>query len=375
MKRYLEERIADDLRRKMVVLTGPRQVGKTYLARQVAARFSRPCYLNYDSLTDAAVIGRQSWPADTDLLVLDEIHKMSGWKAFLKGLYDTRPASCSLLVTGSARMDTFRQTGESLAGRYYRYRLWPLSVAELRGECSPEEAFRLLLRFGGFPEPFLSGSETEANRWRGQYYTDLIREDVLEFGRLHEIRAMRLLVELLRRRVGSPLSYASVAEDLKIAPNTARRYVEILEALHIVFLVRPHHANLARAIQKEPKLYFYDSGYVQGDEGVRVENTAAVCLKKHADYCADALGVPLELCYIRTKEKREIDFALVKDGQPETLIEIKTADASIHKDLITLGARLPGAKLLQLVRDLRVEEDRDGVSLRRLPAWLAGLEA
>lgn len=375
MKRYLEDRIFDDLHRKMVVLTGPRQVGKTYLARQVASRFSRPCYLNYDSLPDAAVINRQSWPIDTDLLILDEIHKMTGWKSFLKGVYDTRPAACSLLVTGSARMDTFRQSGESLAGRYFRYRLWPLSVAELQGVCVPQEAFRLLQRFGGFPEPFLAGSEAEANRWRAQYYTDLIREDILEFGRLQELRAMRLLVELLRQRVGSPLSYASLAGDLKIAPNTVRRYVEILEALHIVFLVHPHHANLARAIQKEPKLYFYDSGYVHGDEGIRVENTTAVCLKKHADYCADALGEPLQLSYIRTKTKQEVDFALVRDGQPEILIEVKTSDASLHKDLILLGAKLPGTKLVQLVRDLRVEEDRDGVALRRLPEWLAGLKA
>ena len=159
-------------------------------------------------------------------------------------------------------MDTFRQAGESLAGRYFHYRLWPLSVAELRNSFKPQEAFRLLQKYGGFPEPFLSGDETQANRWRAQYFVDLVREDILEFGRLQEIRVMRVLLELLRKRVGSPLSYASIARDLKVAPNTVRRYVELLEALHIVFLARPHHANIARAIQKMPKLYFYDIGII-----------------------------------------------------------------------------------------------------------------
>jgi predicted AAA+ superfamily ATPase len=375
MKRYLEDRIFDDLHRKMVILTGPRQVGKTYLTRRIAERFVHPCYLNFDSMTDAGIIRRQTWPGDTDLLILDEIHKMKRWKSFLKGVYDTIPKNCALLVTGSARMDTFRQSGESLAGRYYRYRLWPISVAELRDTQPPESVFRRLQEFGGFPEPFLSDSESEVQRWRAQYYTDLIREDVLEFGRLQEIRTMRLLVELLRHRIGTPLSYTSIAQDLNIAPNTVQRYVDILEALHIIFSVRPHHANLARAIQKAPKIYFYDSGYVLGDEGLRVENTAAVCLKKHLDYRADVFGEAWELCYVRTKDKQEIDFALVRDGQPDTLIEIKTSDATPHKGLRTLGAKIPGTRLLQLVRDLRREEDRDGVSIRNLPVWLASLDA
>ena len=124
-------------------------------------------------------------------------------------------------------------------------------------------------RLGGFPEPFLSESEEEAARWRNQYYTDLVREDILEFGRIQEIKAMRQLVELLRSRVGSPLSYMSLAQDLQISPNTVKKYISILESLYIVFLVRPFHRNIARSILREPKLYFFDSGFLKADEGVR----------------------------------------------------------------------------------------------------------
>jgi len=223
MNRYLYDPIHKDLLKKMVIVTGPRQVGKTWLAKELMKEFRNPQYLNYDHLDDARIIRSQTWSLDADLLVLDEVHKMKEWKGFIKGSYDTRPAGQSILITGSARLDTFRQAGESLAGRYFSYRLHPLSVRELKDSLPPREALKLLNRLGGFPEPFLSGSETEAARWRKQYYTDLIREDILEFSRIHEIKAIRLLVEMLRERVGSPLSYTSLAGDLQIAPNTVRK--------------------------------------------------------------------------------------------------------------------------------------------------------
>ena len=232
-----------------------------------------------------------------------------------------------------------------------------------------------LNRLGGFPEPFLSGSDAEAARWRNQYYTDLIREDILEFSRIHEIKAIRLLVELLRERVGSPLSYTSIAGDLQIAPNTVRKYVDILESLCIIFLVRPFHANIARAVLKEPKAYFFDSGYVKGDEGLKLENTCAVCLLKHVQYLQDTAGQDISLRYVRTRDNREVDFALCKEDRITTLIEVKLAENKPSPSLNYFHGRTPDAAAFQLVQNLRQEERVNGVSVVSAGPWLSTLEA
>jgi hypothetical protein len=375
MERYIHQQLVSDLKKKMVIITGPRQVGKTYLAKQVMKEFTHPQYLNFDNPDDRRIIRKRSWRIDAGILVFDEIHKLKGWKSSLKGTYDSRAENQVILVTGSSRLETYRRTGESLAGRYLHLRLHPLSVKELSDRITPFAALEKLNRFGGFPEPFLSDSDEEAARWRNLYFTDLIREDVPEFGRIMEIRAMKQLVESLRHRVGSPVSYVSLAEDLQVSPNTVKKYLAILESLFIVFLVRPYHRNIARSLMREPKVYFFDTGYLKADEGIRLENTVAACLLKHVQYLHDVKGRDAELHYLKTKDGKEIDFIISGEGNPAALIEVKTSDSDPPRGLCHFANRFPEAMAVHLVHHLRQEETREKVHIIRAADWLASLDA
>lgn len=377
MKRYLDDLILVDLGRKLVVVTGPRQVGKTTLARQLMQGLQPAQYLNWDVAADRAVLQRQTWLPRSRLLVMDEIHKMAGWKAWLKGVVDGRSPEQALLVAGSARMETFRQSGESLAGRYFAYRLHPLSVREWceQRQAAPNDALDHLLARGGFPEPCLADDPVQADRWRAQYINDLVREDVLEFSRVQEIGSMRLFVDLLRERVGSPLSLASIARDLAVSPTTLKRYLDILQALFIVFTVQPWHHNIARAVLQSPKVYFYDIGLVRGDDGIRLENAVAAMLLKHVQFLADVKGQATGLHYVRTKDGAEVDFALSCDGALTELIEVKLSDDRPHRALQRFAAQFPAATALQLVQHLRQEQAVGGVAITAAAPWLAGLAA
>ncbi len=377
MQRYLNTSVRADLAKKLVFLVGPRQVGKTTLAKALMADYPRAQYFNWDVASDSRIILGQTWSPRAKLLVLDEIHKMRDWKTYLKGAWDGRGEGQAILVTGSARMDTFRQSGESLAGRYYALRLHPVSVREwcAASGATPEDALDRLLERGGFPEPFLAQDVREADRWRRQYLEDLIREDVVEFSRIHEIRAMRLFVEMLRERVGSPVSLASIARDLQVSPTTLAKYLDILKALYVVFTVRPYHRNIARAILKEPKVYFFDAGLVAGDEGARFENACAAMLLKHAHYLQDVEGRAATLHYIRDKEGCEVDLVLCRNNAPVLLAECRHADTAVSRFMAGLAARFPKAQAVQVVRELRQEEKRGDISIVRAADWLSELAA
>lgn len=377
MERYLDSFILKDLGKKMVIVTGPRQIGKTTLSKRLMPHFTKPQYLNWDVVVDRKVLLDQSWQSNADLLVFDEIHKMSMWKNWLKGVFDGKASDQAILVTGSARMDTFRRVGDSLAGRFFSYRLQPFSVKEWceLTSCKPQAALAHLIERGGFPEACLAEDLVQANRWRTQYLSGVIRDDILEFSRLRDVNAMRTFVELLRDRVGSPLSLASIARDLGISPATVKTYLEILEALFIVFTIRPWHDNVARALSQTPKVYFYDTGLVRGHDGVRLENAVATMLQKHVFFLQDSEGKEIDLHYLRTKDGAEVDFALSDGRQLTHLIECRASADGLHPALRRFSKQFACAQSVQIVGSLRQEQTRDGVEIRRAADWLAELAA
>jgi len=372
MNRQQTKQIIKDLDKKIVFLVGPRQVGKTWLAKQIGKEYKKSVYLNYDRLEDREIIKKEQWLKDVDLLMFDELHKMKGWKNYLKGVYDTKPETLRVLVTGSARLETFRQSGDSLAGRFFVHHLLPFSLAELKNEKVSLDIDRFLER-GGFPEPYLADTEIDASRWRNQYIDGLVRTDILNFEKIDDYKAIQLVFELLRRKVGSPISYSSIAEDVGISPTTVKRYINIFEALYIIFKVTPYSKKIARSILKEPKIYFYDNGLVIGDDGVKFENFVAGALLKNVLGRNDYLGKNERLHHLRTKENKEVDFAIASnDKDVVEIIESKLSDSELSQNLKYFSERynLPA---VQIVKNLKREKQIGQIKIVEAQDYLKGL--
>lgn len=368
MERYLAKQVRTDLAEKMVFVGGPRQVGKTTLALQVAG--NRQGYLNWDAPEHRERILKRELPA-APLVIFDEIHKYRSWRNFLKGLYDLRGQDLRILVTGSARLDFYRFGGDSLQGRHHYLRLHPLSVAEL--DLTTPEMLLGLMRLGGFPEPYLGQSEAKAKRWSREYRDRLIREDVAGLERLADLGNLELLLLRLPDLVGSPLSINALREDLGVSHKAVAHWIQVLEHLYAIFRLPPFGAPRIRAVKKEQKHYHFDWALVP-EAPQRFENLVASHLLKWVHFESDRTGRDLELRYFRDVDGREVDFVVTEDRKPALLIEAKWADAPPDPSLRYMKIRFPKAAAFQIsatgTKDYATPE-----GIRVLPAvkYLRGL--
>jgi predicted AAA+ superfamily ATPase len=367
-QRYLFSYLKSDLKKKMVFLSGPRQSGKTTLAKSILPVSG--LYLNYDIAKHRKLIRNQDFDSNCPIVILDELHKMAKWKNYLKGLYDERGDCQKYLVTGSARLETFRKQGDALTGRYFSHHLHPMCPTELCREGiakGPQQAIEMLLKLGGFPESFVNPKE--APRLREERFQSVVREDLRDMTRVIALRQFEVLIEILRERSSGQLSYKSLEEDLSVSSPTVMSWVDWLSRLYTIFLIYPWSTATSRSLKKMPKFYFYDCAANEKEES-RLENLVASALIKHCDFMNDTQGEKFELKYFRDKENREVDFVLLNRKKPIYFIEVKSSDSTLSSSLLYLAKRNPKVKAVQLVNSPIRSKTIHGCEIRELGPWL-----
>ena len=357
--------------RQMALVAGPRQVGKTTACRALADD-----YLNWDNADDRRELLRgpaslatrlrlDRLRAKPPIVVLDELHKHAKWKTLLKGFFDTYGGRTRILVTGSSRLDVFRRGGDSLMGRYLLYHMHPWSVAEsirtrlpereLHAPAEvPDAEWNALWEHGGFPEPFLRRDSRFSRRWRSLRRDQLSREDVRDLTRIIDLGTMETLMQILAERSAQPLVYANLAGEVQVSIDTAKRWTELLTGIHYGFLVRPWFKNVAKALRKEPKWFLRDWSGVD-DEGARAETFVACHLLKAVEGWTDLGFGDFELRYLRDKQKREVDFLIVRDRKPWFLVEAKLSDTRLSSSLAHYQQQTKAPHAFQVVLNLPYE--------------------
>ena len=355
--------------RQMAFVSGPRQVGKTTTCRNHAG-----AYVNWDNIDDRELIlagpailvdrlGLNRLSNTIPVVLFDELHKYPRWKQFLKGFFDTYADQVRITVTGSSRMDVYRRGGDSLMGRYFLYRMHPFSVAETLTQDLPDTKrivrqpgkvkatdFEALWRHGGYPEPFIKRDTRFSRRWQSLRLEQLVREDIRDLTQIQQIDQLELLVKLLANRSAHQLIYGNLAKEVRVSVDTIRRWIDTLCNLHLGFLVRPWFKNISRSLRKEPKWFLRDWASIE-DAGDKAETFVACHLLKAVDGWNDMGLGRFELGYLRDKEKREVDFLVVRDGKPWFLAEVKYHEASMSPALKYYQDQLNAPFAFQLVID------------------------
>ena len=376
MHRYLLGHFARHLQRhrQMLFLSGPRQVGKTTAANAIGELMNDCYYFSWDSPLDRKAILEgphviaQQTGADriTDglpLCIFDELHKFQHWRDFLKGMFDTYESNMRFLVAGSASLQVFSRGGDSLLGRYFPYTLHPVSVAECTGadnsvviDSQPkkidEDQWDSLWNFGGFPEPFLLSDKQFHEKWLSMRAERLLREDLRDLTRIQELGQIEYLALLLRYQVGQLTSYSSLARKVQVQVNTIKSWIATLKALYYCFEVKPWHANVARALRKEPKYYLWDWSAIE-DSGARAENFVASALFKAVHWWTNTGQGQFDLHFVRDKQKNEVDFLVSRNRIPWFLVNVKTSkDARLSKSLQYFQKQTNAEHAFQVAMDL-----------------------
>lgn len=355
MTRYLVAPIKEWIDKKMILLMGPRQVGKTTLAKVLDKNYA---YYNYDVKRDLKIFKNQDWDKSKHLVIFDELHKMKKWKLWLKGIYDDGlTQNQNFLVTGSARLDVAKKMGDSLAGRFFSFRMNPLDLKELKksGTGKLKENYEKLISVSGFPEPFFEGTERFYNLWKKTHSDLILKQDMISLELIHDIDGLEMLIEMLASRVGSTISCNSVAEDLQRDDKTVRRWLDLLERMYIVFRVSPYSKGIVRSLKKSGKYYFYDCARVEGSEAQKLENLVALSLKKEIEFQEDSNGIGGQLYFIQTRDKKEIDFVVIQKNKKTRLIEVKLSEEHPSKNFHFFQDLFKDSKSFQLVKNLDKE--------------------
>lgn len=345
-KRHYLDFVLKDLKKKMVFIGGPRQVGKTTLAQSLLIndREASAAYLNWDNILDRKTILNSSWPKQSPLIVFDEIHKRKGWQSLVKGFYDTWKGVQNFVITGSARLDLYRKGGDSLLGRYHYHRIHPFSLPELGNN---ETNLKTLFKFGGFPEPLIDQDEVELRRWHLQRVSKLVRQDLRDLENVSDLDKVEVLADSLQSRVGSLLSIKSIAEDLEVADKTAKRWIQILDTLYYSYQISPYGSKKIKATKKAQKLYLWDWSQVE-NPGARFENMVASHLLKFCHHCEDTQGIKTELRFLRDDTGKECDFVVIQSGNPVFAVECKLNDTNLSPNIQYLKERVKIPKWYQV---------------------------
>lgn len=390
IKRYLEKYIIQDLKEKMVFISGPRQIGKTTLSKSIGAEFypDKNEYLNWDNRQDRQSIIKGIFPASKKLLIFDEIHKYREWKSFLKGEFDKHKEKYNYLVTGSARLDIFKKGGDSLLGRYHAYKLHPLSLKELLGNNTKidptkelefnsttkkhQDTLETLLKFGGFPEIFVKQNDISLRRWHNERVDRLVKEDIRDVENIKDISLMQVLVEIIPDKIGSLFSQNSLREDLKLNHKTISQWVDILEHFYYHFRIYPFQSTLIKSLRKEPKLYLWDWSEIK-DEGIKFENFIASHLLKFTHFLIDVYGYKASLSFLRDKEQREVDFMITIDNKPWFSVEVKTTYKEIPNTVKYFANKLKIPYNYLVVKQEGIDLLKDDTRIISASKFLTGL--